>query len=98
MDKKDLKPIKLNGQTDAMAPGLSRRSFFVAAGAAGVGTAASLIAPKSAEAQSTDWTQPGNNNHVIELQNATSFADGAVNIEYYGHCAFRINHNGCSTR
>jgi hypothetical protein len=32
MDKIDLKPIKLNGQKDVLAPGLSRRSFFMAAG------------------------------------------------------------------
>ena len=94
MEKKDLKPIKLNGQKDALAPGLSRRSFFMAAGAAGVGSAASLLTSSSAQAQSTDWTQPGNNNHVIELQNSSSFSEGAVNIEYFGHCSFKITSPG----
>lgn len=94
MEKKDLKPIKLNGQRDTLAPGLSRRSFFMAAGAAGVGSAASLLASTSAQAQSTDWTQPGNNNHVIELQNSTNFPDGDVKIEYFGHCSFKITSPG----
>lgn len=94
MDKKDLKPIKLNGQKDDLAPGLSRRSFFMAAGAAGVGSAASLLSTTSAQAQSTDWTQPGNNNHVIELQGTTDFAQGAVTIDYFGHCAFKITSPG----
>ena len=94
MDKKNLKPTILNGAKDNLTEGLSRRSFFKAAGAAGVGTAATLISSSSAQAQSTDWTQPGNNNHVIELQNADSFADGAVSIDYFGHCAFKITSPG----
>ena len=43
MDKKDLKPTFMDGAKDDPAPGLSRRSFFMAAGAAGVGSAASLL-------------------------------------------------------
>ncbi len=97
MDKKDLKPTFVDGKKDNLMPGLSRRSFFVAAGAAGIGSAASLILPTRAAAQSTDWTQPGNNNHVIDLQNSGTFADGAVGIDYYGHCAIKITSPGGAT-
>ena len=49
MDKKDLKPTLINGTRDDIAPGLSRRSFFMAAGAAGVGTAArTMLLPNKA--------------------------------------------------
>lgn len=96
MDKKDLKPTIINGTTDKPAPGLSRRSFFMAAGAAGVSAASAVTAlgTGSAQAQSTDWTQPGNNNHVIELQNKSSFGDGSISIDYYGHCALKITSPG----
>ena len=94
MDKKDLKPTIINGKRDDIAPGLSRRSFFMAAGAAGVGTAATVLGSGGASAQSTDWTQPGNNNHVIELQGQSSFPDGEVSIDYYGHCAIKITSPG----
>ena len=86
--KQDLKPVCVDGSNAAQ--GVSRRSFFMAAGAVGVGGAATLLSSTKAPAQSTDWTQPGNNNHVIELQNAKSFATGGIAIEYYGHCAFKI--------
>ncbi|OED48761.1 MBL fold metallo-hydrolase [Leisingera sp. S232] len=92
--KKDLEPARLDGRKDDLAPGLSRRSFFAAAGAAGVGTAASLLGSSSAQAQSTDWLQPGNNNHVIDLQNMSAFADGEVKIDFYGHCAIKITSPG----
>ncbi|MEW2911630.1 MBL fold metallo-hydrolase [Leisingera sp. JC11] len=92
--KKDLKPARLDGRKDDLAPGLSRRSFFAAAGAAGVGTAASLLGSSSAQAQSTDWLQPGNNKHVIDLQNMSAFADGEVKIDFYGHCALKITSPG----
>ncbi len=94
MEHKDLKPIALDGDKDDLTPGLSRRSLFMAAGAAGVGTLGSALLPKAARAQSTDWTQPGNNNHVIALQEAESFADGAVGLEFYGHCAFKLTSPG----
>jgi L-ascorbate metabolism protein UlaG (beta-lactamase superfamily) len=97
MRKIDLKPTTLDERTDELAPGLSRRSVFKAAGAAGVAGAVSLLSSKSVWAQSTDWTQPGNNKHVIELQSATSFADGAVGIDYYGHCAIKISSPGGAT-
>jgi L-ascorbate metabolism protein UlaG (beta-lactamase superfamily) len=94
MDKKDLKPTRLNGRVDDLAPGLSRRSFFMAAGAAGVGSAASMLSSTAARAQSTDWTQPGNNNHVIDLQEAKSFPEGEVGFDFYGHCALKITSPG----
>jgi L-ascorbate metabolism protein UlaG (beta-lactamase superfamily) len=90
MDKKDLTPIIANGEKDKLAKGLSRRSFFMAAGATGVVAATSLGVANEANAQSTDWTQPGNNNHVIKLQGMDKFAEGAVSIDYYGHCALKI--------
>lgn len=97
LKESDIKPTVVNGRSDAMVPGLSRRSLFIAAGAAGVGSAATLLAPDRAQAQSTDWTQPGNNNHVIELQATSRFADGAVGIDFYGHCAFKIVSPGGAT-
>lgn len=89
-EKKDLKPTVFNGAVENDASGLSRRSFFMAAGAAGVGAGAALLGGSSARAQSTDWTQPGNNNHVIELQGKTGPVDGAVGIDFFGHCAIKI--------
>ncbi|MCL6283241.1 MBL fold metallo-hydrolase [Ruegeria sp. 2012CJ41-6] len=100
MEKDDLnlKPTLLRGGRDDMAPGLSRRSFFMAAGAAGVGGAANLLSSTSAQAQSTDWTQPGNNNGVIELQKTTgNTVEGAVAIDYFGHCAIKITSPGGAT-
>ncbi len=97
MDKNDLKPTRIDGARDDMAPGLSRRSFFFAAGAAGVGATAAALVPGRANAQSTDWTQPGNNNHVIELQETSNFADGSVGLDFYGHCAIKITSPGGAT-
>lgn len=96
MDKKDLKPTLIDGSKDETVPGLSRRSLFMAAGAAGVAATATLGAAP-AKAQSTDWTQPGNNNHVLELQEAKSFPAGEVGIDFYGHCAFKITSPGGAT-
>ena len=90
MKKLDLKPVRLNGQVDSLAPNLSRRSFFMAAGAAGVSAAALSLGSTRAQAQSTDWTQPGNNNHVLDLQSASEFPSGEVTLDYYGHCALKI--------
>ena len=106
----DVKPLVYNGRADTESISsssddgavqsplidtrLSRRSFFAAAGAMGIGAmgagGASILASKSASAQSTDWTQPGNNNHVIELQEASSFPGGEVKIDFFGHCAIKI--------
>ena len=91
MDRKDLRPVIMDGRTDGLAPGVSRRSFFMAAGAAGLGAVAQVIGARPAEAQSTAWLQPGNNNHVIGLQDETGVpSEGTVGLDYYGHCAFKI--------
>lgn len=91
MTRKTLEPILANGARDRLAPGLSRRSFFMAAGASGVAAATTLLPGSTARAQSTDWKQPGNNNHVIELQGQTGQAsEGTVAIDFYGHCAIKI--------
>jgi L-ascorbate metabolism protein UlaG (beta-lactamase superfamily) len=90
MDESDLQPVFVNAAHEHPAPGLSRRSFFLAAGAAGFGGIASALTAKPAHADSLAWMQPGNNNHVIELQEKGSYANGAVAIDYYGHCAFKI--------
>jgi L-ascorbate metabolism protein UlaG (beta-lactamase superfamily) len=97
MDRNKLEPARIDGSRDRTAPGISRRSLFFAAGAAGVGAAASALAPRSAAAQSADWTQPGNNNHVIALQETKSFKDGALRIDYYGHCALKLISPGGAT-
>ena len=97
MDREDLKPTIFTGQDGELTPGLSRRSFFMAAGGAGLGAAATMLSAGNAKAQSTDWKQPGNNNHVIELQETGEFADGAVGIDFYGHCAIKITSPGGAT-
>ena len=98
MDRKDLKPTLLDGRQDDLTTGLSRRSFFMAAGAMGVGTAAASLGGGEAHAHSTDWTQPGNNNHVIDLQGTTGNAvEGAVGIDFFGHCAIKITSPGGAT-
>lgn len=94
MDKNDLKPIVFDGRAEEPGAMISRRSMFVAAGAAGIAAAATTFLPGRAEAQSTDWTQPGNNNHVIALQEAADFAQGPVRIDYFGHCALKITSPG----
>lgn len=97
MDRTDLRPLAADGRKDDLASGLSRRSFFVAAGAAGVGAVSTAMSPSVATAQSTDWTQPGNNNHVIGLQEAASFPAGAVSVDFFGHCAIKITSPGGAT-
>jgi hypothetical protein len=95
MDGK-LEPIAYQGASAADGARLSRRSFFMAAGAAGIG-AATAIGARPASAQSTDWVQAGNNNHVLVLQGTTAFTDGPATFEYYGHCALKITSpGGCS--
>ena len=50
MKREDLKPTLINGKRDDIAEGLSRRSLFMAAGAAGVGAAASILESQPAQA------------------------------------------------
>ena len=70
----------------------SRRQFLKGAMAAGgVIAAGSALMPKQAAAHSVAWEQPGNNNHVLDLQEKLgSGSSGDVKIDYYGHCAFKI--------
>ncbi|MEM8793280.1 MAG: MBL fold metallo-hydrolase [Pseudomonadota bacterium] len=91
----DLRPLFMKSETpEEPRPGLSRRGFFAAAGAAGVVGLGAALRPAPIAAQSTDWTQPGNNNDVIAMQEAASFPDGAVGIDFYGHCAMKITSPG----
>lgn len=67
----------------------------MAAGAAGVGAAGALLGATEAKAHSTDWLQPGNNNHVIDLQGSTGTPfSGPVGFDFYGHCALKITSPG----
>lgn len=98
MKKEILKPALLEGESDTMATGLSRRSFFMVAGASGLGATAAglagagaLLTPNVARAQAVAWTHPGNNNHLLELQGVTGQASaGPVGFDFYGHCALKI--------
>ena len=94
MNDRSLTPLRFSGAGQPQTSPISRRSLFVAAGAAGISAAASAIMPSTAQAQSTDWTQPGNNNHVIALQESKDFAAGPVKIEFFGHCALKITSPG----
>lgn len=69
---------------------VSRRRLLSAA--AGVGTLAAGFATSSrtASAQSAAWMQPGNNNHILDLQDSVTAVGEAMTIDYYGHCALKI--------
>ena len=83
---------------DKTSPGrLGRREFFKTAAALGglaaVPTAAAQQAPMCPATGSVAWMQPENNNGVIAQQErgaADTGAEGAVTLEYFGHCAFRL--------
>lgn len=84
-------PERGNEKNGPSRAGLSRRSLFAAAGASGIAAAGSLLVGPRVAAQSTDWKQPGNNNHVIELQARTGAStEGGVGIDFYGHCAVKV--------
>ncbi|MEM1382711.1 MAG: MBL fold metallo-hydrolase [Pseudomonadota bacterium] len=75
----------------AVAPtgaGLTRRGLLTAAAAAGL--AGTALPGRTAQAASTDWMQPGNNNHVIAIQEGASAPGESVEIGFYGHCAMKI--------
>ena len=68
----------------------SRRGFLKSAGLAAIASGA-IGDSRRLEAQSVAWKQPGNNNHIIELQERdVSPTGGDVALDYFGHCAFRI--------
>src|SRR5262245_45780643 len=74
---------------------LSRRGLLAGL-AVGGASAAVTTAAGTAKAQATNtgpvaWKQPGNNHHVLDLQAGQTMAsEGEVQIEYWGHCAFKI--------
>ncbi len=71
--------------------GVSRRGLLGTAAGAGALAAGLATSTKTASAQSAAWMQPGNNNHVLDLQSSASAAGaGEVTIDYFGHCAFRM--------
>lgn len=76
--------------------GLSRRGALAGLATGTAGAAATLVAAApEAAAQSVAWKQPGNNRHVLELQDAASLpTTGAVELEYWGHCAFKLTTPG----
>ncbi len=74
---------------------LSRRNFLktTTAGAVAGGIAAVSLLSKESRAQSLAWKQPGNNNKIIDQQKrglSTVTKNAEVELEYYGHCAFKI--------
>jgi len=70
---------------------VSRRGLLGTAAGAGALAAGLVSKNKTASAQSAAWMQPGNNNHVLDLQSSASAAGaGEVTIDYFGHCAFRV--------
>lgn len=72
---------------------VGRRGFLKGIGLTALAGTFMGMLPEKVQAQSTAWTQMGNNNHLIELQEAEageSDAVGDVAIDYYGHCAFKI--------
>ncbi len=74
---------------------VSRRGLLGAAAGAGALAAGLAAGTKSASAQSAAWMQPGNNNHILDLQSSAGAAGtGEVTIDYFGHCAFRITSPG----
>ena len=74
--------------------GVSRRGLLGATAGAGALAAGLAAGTKTASAQSAAWMQPGNNNHVLDLQSSATAAGGEMTIDYFGHCAFRITSPG----
>jgi len=94
IERDALKPTTIVDDTAGQRPALGRRRLFTAAGAAGLAAAGVALRPAPLSAQSTDWLQPGNNNHVIALQEAESHAAGEVLVEFFGHCALKLTSPG----
>jgi L-ascorbate metabolism protein UlaG (beta-lactamase superfamily) len=70
--------------------GIDRRGMLAGLAGGGATTAACLAGAAPARAQSVTWKQPGNNNHVLELQSAGEATSGDVGLEFWGHCAFKL--------
>ena len=75
-------------------PANGRRNFLKGASGAVIGGAltagAALLPQQKAQAHSVAWEQPGNNNHIIDLQESSSATSDTAKLEYYGHCAFKL--------
>jgi hypothetical protein len=75
---------------------ISRRGIVAGLTLGGATTALGLNGTQPAQAQqantgSVAWKQPGNNKHVLKLQEGkTGPSEGEVTLEYWGHCAFKI--------
>ena len=68
-----------------------RRGFLAGIGGVAIGSAlAAAFLPKEAKAHSVAWEQPGNNNHVLDLQDGKLPGSGDMTIDFYGHCAFKL--------
>ena len=81
-------------RSDDDATSVSRRGLLGVAAGAGALTAGLIASARRASAQSAAWMQPGNNNHILDLQSSAAAAGGEVTIDYFGHCAFRITSPG----
>ncbi|MGI9451818.1 MAG: MBL fold metallo-hydrolase [Geminicoccaceae bacterium] len=80
-----------DGSNDNNGINVSRRGLLGAAAGAGALAAGLSVGARTASSQSAAWMQPGNNNHVLDLQSSAGAAStGEVTIDYFGHCAFRI--------
>ncbi|MEM7044419.1 MAG: MBL fold metallo-hydrolase [Pseudomonadota bacterium] len=77
-------------RSDEKGVNVSRRGMLGAAAGAGALAAGMAASTKTASAQSAAWMQPGNNNHILDLQSSAAAAGGEVTIDYYGHCALKI--------
>jgi L-ascorbate metabolism protein UlaG (beta-lactamase superfamily) len=73
---------------------VSRRGLLGATAGAGALVAGLAAGAKPASAQSAAWMQPGNNNHILDLQGSAAATGGEVTIDYYGHCAIKITSPG----
>lgn len=92
--------MSVDGISDDAKLKIGRRKFLttaaVSAAAAAVGSTAGSSAVEAQTincapvAGSVAWKQPGNNRHMLALNNGTPAKKGAVEIEYFGHCAFKI--------
>lgn len=87
-------------ESDDSEPQVGRRGFLTsAAGSLAAAAIGSTVTAGNADAQSINcasvsgsvaWKQPGNNHHMLELVKGAPPGKGAVTIDYFGHCAFKI--------
>ena len=85
--------MKNKENIDKVGIGEGRRNFLTSAAGVAVGgalMAGAALTPGKAKAHSVAWEQPGNNNHVLDLQMDKASAKGKVILDFYGHCAFKL--------